>query len=100
MKSDVIIVNEARGGVVNESDIRDAVLSGRIGGFGSDVYSVEPFGSDHPYNDLRYHPRVILTPHAAWGAYEARVRCMSIVARNIEAFFSGKILNRVDKIKQ
>lgn len=100
MKDGVIIVNSARGGVVNENDVRDAVQSGKIGGFGSDVYTTEPFGEEHPYYTLLGDPRVILTPHAAWGAYEARVRCMNIVVDNIEAFISGKTLNRVDKPRQ
>ncbi len=96
MKDGVIIVNSARGGVVNEKDIRDAVISGKIGGFGSDVYTTEPFSVDHPYYSLLGNPKVILTPHAAWGAYEARVRCMDIVVSNIEAFINEKIQNRVD----
>ncbi len=96
MKDGVMIVNEARGAVVNESDVRDAVLSGKIGGFGCDVYSVEPFGSEHPYNDIKDLDNVILTPHAAWGSYESRKRCIEIIASNIRAFFSGKRQNRVD----
>lgn len=96
MKDGVIIVNEARGAVVNEKDIRDAVLSGKIGGFGCDVYSSEPFGREHPYNDILKLDNVILTPHAAWGSYESRKRCIEIIASNIQSFFDGKIQNRVD----
>ncbi len=96
MKDGVIIVNEARGAVVNEADIRDAVLSKKIGGFGSDVYSEEPFGSSHPYNEIKGLGNVILTPHAAWGSYESRKRCMEIIASNIRAFLDGKIQNRVE----
>ncbi len=97
MKKDVIIVNEARGAVVNEEDIRDAILEGRIGGYGCDVYSSEPFSENHPYNDIMKLDNVILTPHAAWGAYEARERCLSIIMNNIKSFFNGEFLNRVDK---
>lgn len=97
MKKDVIIVNEARGAVVVEADIRDAVLNGDIGGYGCDVYSKEPFSVDHPYNDIMKLDNVILTPHAAWGAYEARDRCLNIIIDNINSFFGGRILNRVDK---
>lgn len=96
MKDGVIIVNEARGAVLNEGDIADGVLSGKIRGFGCDVYSVEPFGKDHPYNKIKDMDNVILTPHAAWGAYESRKRCIGIIADNINAFYSGNILNRVD----
>ncbi len=97
MKDGVVIVNEARGAVVNEKDITDAVLAGKIGGFGCDVYSKEPFGEEHPYNDIMKLENVILTPHAAWGSYEARKRCTEIIASNIKCFFDGKIQNRVDK---
>ena len=96
MKDGVIIVNEARGAVLNEKDVTDATLSGKIGGFGCDVYSAEPFGKDHPYNKLLGMSNVILTPHCAWGAYESRKRCIGIISENIKSFFEGKMLNRVD----
>lgn len=100
MKDSVIIVNEARGAVVNEEDIAKAILSGRIAAFGSDVYSVEPFDEKHPFNTIKNKSNVLLTPHAAWGAYEARVRCLNIICDNILAFIDGKTLNRVDKAGQ
>ena len=96
MKKDAILINEARGAVVNEQDVADAILAGKIGGFGCDVYSVEPFGADHPYSRIKDLPNVILTPHCAWGSYEARVRCLNIICDNIRAFLDGKIKNRVD----
>jgi len=96
MKRDIIIVNEARGAVVNERDIADAIKEEKIGAFGCDVYSVEPFGSDHPFNEIMDRDNVILTPHCAWGAYESRARCMSIIVDNIKSFYEGKMLNRVD----
>lgn len=97
MKPSVIIVNEARGAVVVESDIRDAVLAGKIAGYGCDVYSSEPFSKDHPYSDIMKLDNVILTPHAAWGAYEARERCLNIIIENINSFIAGEFLNIVDK---
>ena len=97
MKNSVIIVNEARGAVVDEEDIKDAIISGRIAAFGSDVYSVEPFPMNHPFNSIKNKSNVLLTPHAAWGAYEARVRCLRIICDNISSFIDGKTLNRVDK---
>ena len=96
MKNNVIIVNEARGAVVNESDIADAIEQGRIGGFGSDVYTVEPIPSEHPYNRIMRRENVLLTPHAAWGSLEARIRCVNVVSENIAAFIGGKTKNRVD----
>ncbi len=96
MKDGVIIVNAARGAVVNEEDIARFVENKRIGGFGSDVYSEEPFSKEHPFSRIMKLPNVILTPHTAWGAYESRARCMDIVCENIKSFFEGKNKNRVD----
>lgn len=98
MKKDVIIVNEARGAVLCEKDIAEAVKSGRIGAFGSDVYSIEPFPEEHPFTQIKDFSNVILTPHAAWGSYESRVRCINVVKENIKSFLSGEKKNRVDII--
>lgn len=95
MKSHVILVNVARGAVVDESAVADAVISGKIGAFGCDVYSVEPFTSEHPYNRIKGLKNVHLTPHMAWGAYEARNRCLAEVAENIRAYFVGERRNRI-----
>ena len=98
MKKNVILVNEARGAVVNEADVAAAVKAGTIGAFGCDVYSSEPFLKSHPYYEIKDMDNVILTPHAAWGAYEARKRCMQIICDNIKSFASGGKLNRVDML--
>lgn len=97
MKPGVILVNEARGAVLDEEAIAKAVEDGKIAGFGCDVYSQEPFLENHPYHRIKNMPNVILTPHAAWGAYEARERCINIIADNIASFIKGKNQNRVDK---
>lgn len=97
MKPGVILVNEARGAIIDEEAVTRAVEEGRIAGFGCDVYSVEPFGKEHSYNRIKAFTNVLLTPHAAWGSYEARERCINIIAENIDAFINRKILNRVDK---
>lgn len=96
MKRDVILVNVARGAILDEDAVADAVLGGRIGGFGCDVYAREPFGEDHSYQAILNHPSVILTPHMAWGSYEARCLCLDEICLNITAFLSGEIRNRVD----
>jgi glycerate dehydrogenase len=96
MKKGSILVNVARGAVLAEDAVADAVLSGRLGGFGCDVYTEEPFGASHPYQSLCGLQNVILTPHMAWGAKEARERCMDEIKKNIEAFLAGKKRNRVD----
>ncbi len=97
MKDGVILVNEARGDVVCEADVAKAVLEGKIGGFGCDVYSEEPFLKEHPYNAILGMKNVILTPHSAWASYEARVRCVNVICDNITAYIRGEIKNRVDK---
>lgn len=97
MKRDVVLVNEARGAVLDEAAVAKAVLDGKIGAFGCDVYTSEPFDKKHPYAEIMGLDNVCLTPHAAWGAYEARVRCIEVICNNIESYFGGKSLNRVDK---
>lgn len=96
MKRNVILVNEARGNVVDEAAVASAVMNRKIGAFGCDVYSKEPFDSEHPYVKIKDMENVLLTPHAAWAAYEARARCAEIIGKNILSFKEGKILNRVD----
>lgn len=96
MKSNVILVNAARGAVVDEAAVADAVLDGRIAGFGCDVFSREPMAADHPYARLLDRDNVLLTPHMAWGAYEARVRCLEEVKLNIESYLRGERRSRVE----
>ena len=95
MKDGVVIVNTARGAVCDEQAIADGVLSGKIGALGCDVYSKEPFGEDHPFSALLGLPNVCLTPHMAWGSYEARNRCVRRMAENISEFFAGNVHNRI-----
>lgn len=96
MKPDAILVNVARGAVTDEAAVAEAVKTGRLGGFASDVYSTEPFGEDHPFSSLLGLDNVLLTPHMAWGAIEARVRCLGEIVKNIDAFLGGEKRCRVD----
>lgn len=96
MKKNVILVNVARGAVTDEEAVAKAIENGAIGAFGCDVFSKEPFGDDHPFSRILHLPNVCLTPHMAWGAYEARVRCLDEICKNIESFISGEKRNRVD----
>ena len=100
MKPEVILVNEARGAVIDEQAVAVAVEKGIIGAFGSDVFSVEPFSRSHPFYRIMKRENVLLTPHAAWGSYEARKRCINIIRNNIDSFWAGKTLNRVDILGQ
>jgi len=95
MKNDAIFINVARGAVVDETALKDAVLNDKIGGIGVDVYSKEPFPTDHPYASIAGRDNVIFTPHMAWGSYEARVRCCDEIALNIESYINGGNRNRI-----
>lgn len=96
MKKSCILINVARGAVVDEGAVAKAIISGNLGGFGCDVYSVEPFGADHPYKAIASLPNVCMTPHIAWGAYETRIRLIGEMLENIAAFLEGQIRNRVE----
>ncbi|MBQ8448326.1 MAG: hydroxyacid dehydrogenase [Clostridia bacterium] len=95
MKDGVILINVARGAVADEAALAEAVESGKIGGLGIDVYSAEPFPKEHPFARILARENVCLTPHMAWGAYEARNRCVCEIAKNIAAFFGGEVRNRI-----
>ena len=94
-KEKAILINVARGNVLDEQAVADSILDGSLYGFGCDVYSTEPFPENHPYSKLSKCDNVILTPHMAWGGYETRVRLVSEVAENIKAFYKGEERNRI-----
>ena len=96
MRDGVILVNVARGAVTDEIAVANAIKSGKIGGFACDVYSVEPFGKNHPFYEIKNRDNVLLTPHMAWGSLDARVRLLNEVKENIKAYFNGEIRNRID----
>ncbi len=96
MKKTAILVNTARGAVTDESAVCEAIKSGAIAGFGTDVYSVEPFSKDSPIYGIKDYDNVILTPHMAWGTIEARERCFAEMIENMKAFYAGEIRNRID----
>lgn len=94
MRPDAVLINTARGGIVDEQALADALRSGTIGGAGVDVLSVEPPREGNPLlaPDI---PNVIVTPHIAWASREARQRVVEEIAANIAAFFAGTARNRV-----
>ena len=94
MKPSAVIINTARGGVVEEAALTAALKNGTIRGAGIDVLDTEPMYKNHPYLTA---PNCYGTPHVAWAAYEARVRLIDIVADNIRAFASGNPINSVTK---
>lgn len=89
-----ILINSARGGIVNEQDLQLVLESDRIGGVALDVLSTEPPPEDHALLQLDL-PNLIITPHIAWGSVEARQRLLDQVALNIESYLSGTIRNSV-----
>lgn len=95
MKNTAIVINTARGAVTDEAALADAVKSGKIAGIGVDVYSKEPFDTQHPFYSIMQLDNVLLTPHMAWGSYESRMRCINKIATNISCFFNGEINNRI-----
>lgn len=92
MKPSAFLINTARGGLLQEQDVADALNEGRLAGAALDVLAAEPPAADHP---LVHAPRCIITPHMAWAAVEARERLMSIPAGNVAAFLEGRPVNTV-----
>jgi glycerate dehydrogenase len=88
MKPSAILINTARGSLVDEAALIDALKSGRIAGAGFDVLSVEPPRDGNPLLDLDL-PNFILTPHVAWSSREAMQALADQVVDNIEAFVAG-----------
>ena len=95
MKPGAFIVNTARGGLIDEQALVDTLRRGHLGGAATDVLSVEPPKDGNPLlaGDI---PRLIVTPHNAWGSREARQRIVGQVTDNAAAFFRGDKLRRVD----
>lgn len=93
MKDGVILLNTARGGVIDEDAVAFALGTGKISGYGADVVSAEPIS---PLNPLLTAPNAILTPHMAWAPTEARQRIINITYQSVEGFINGKIVNKVN----
>jgi glycerate dehydrogenase len=94
MKPDAVLINTARGALVDARALADALRAGRFGGAGIDVLEREPPPPGHPLLDPAV-PNLILTPHVAWAAREARQRCLDELALNVESFLAGGRRNRV-----
>ena len=92
MKKDACLINMARGGIVVEGDLIQALKTRKIAGAALDVLVTEPPRANDP---VLKAPRLILTPHAAWASIEARRRVVGEMALNIQAFQQGKKRSRV-----
>lgn len=94
MKTGVMIINDSRGPLIVEEDLRDALNSGKVAGAALDVVSTEPIKMDNPLLSAK---NVILTPHIAWAPKESRQRLMDIAVENLQCFVDGAPQNVVNK---
>jgi glycerate dehydrogenase len=92
MKLTAFLINTSRGGLINETDLADALNKGVLAGAGIDVLSTEPPTNANP---LLTAPNCIITPHIAWASFEARGRLLTSVVENIKAFQAGTPINVV-----
>ncbi|MDO4345409.1 MAG: D-2-hydroxyacid dehydrogenase [Eubacteriales bacterium] len=95
MKPNAVLINAARGPIVNERDLVAALKEHVIAGAGLDVVSVEPMKAENPLLEIQDSGRLIVTPHIAWATLEARERLAKEVYLNIEAFLKGEKRNLI-----
>ena len=86
------LINTARGGLVQPDELVEALNAGQLRAYWSDVFDPEPPKKNH---DLFTHPKVLFTPHIAWGSRESRIRLIQQVRQNIMGFLEGKPINLV-----
>ena len=96
MKKTAILVNVARGPVVDTQALYDALISGQIAAAGLDVLEKEPMTKDNPLAKIKDSTKLIITPHMAWASIESRTRLVEEVYKNIEAFLNGENRNVVN----
>jgi glycerate dehydrogenase len=96
MKKSADLINVARGPVVNNPDLYEALEAGEIAGAGLDVLEKEPLQLSNPLSKFKDSNRLIITPHLAWGSVEARTRCVQGVYDNIKAFLEGNPIHVVN----
>ncbi|HVI39759.1 MAG TPA: D-2-hydroxyacid dehydrogenase [Anaerovoracaceae bacterium] len=95
MKKTAYLLNLGRGGIIKESDLSEAISNNLIAGAGLDVFEIEPLPVESPLLKLKNGDNLFLTPHIGYGSVEARNRLMMAVCKNIEAFLSGALCNRL-----
>ncbi|MBQ6376604.1 MAG: D-2-hydroxyacid dehydrogenase [Lachnospiraceae bacterium] len=95
MKESAYLINVARGGVVDQDALAEALKNGKIAGAALDVLAREPIAADNPLAEIKDAGKLIITPHNAWAYVEARQRDVDITYENIKAFLAGKEKNRV-----
>lgn len=95
MKSSAFLINCARGGIVNEAALKQALVSGEIAGAATDVLTVEPPVHGHLFLDDSI-PNLLITPHSAWGSVDARQRIVEQMRENFAAFQAGQPIRQVN----
>lgn len=95
MKKTAVLINVARGPVVNNADLYKALTEGWIAAAGLDVLEQEPMELSNPLSGLKDSNQLIITPHLAWASVEARTRCVEGVYENVKAFLRGEDRNVV-----
>lgn len=95
MKKTAVLVNVARGPIVNQEALYQALTEEMIAGAALDVLTEEPMRKDNPLLKIQDSRKLLITPHIGWGPVETRTRCIAEVAKNIEAFLRGEDRNRV-----
>ena len=98
MKPGAVLINTARGALIDETDLQQALAGDRLGGALLDVVTEEPPPRDHPLFDPNapWAPKLVVTPHMSWGTVEARSRLIDVAGQNLAAFLRGERQNRVD----
>lgn len=94
MKTDTLLINTARGGIIDEAALAEALSQGKLGGAGIDVLSKEPPADNSPLLQADL-PNLIVTPHSAWASRQARQTLVEELRLNIEAFLNGEHRNQV-----
>lgn len=97
MKKTAVLINVARGPVVNGQDLYDALMADEIAAAGLDVLEKEPMEKTNPLGQIEDSTKLIITPHMSWASTEARISLVDEVCRNIEAFIDGKDRNVVNR---
>lgn len=93
MKRTAIVLNVARGPVIEQNDLYDALMNETIAAAGLDVLQKEPIQADNPLGTIQDSSKLIITPHLAWASTEARTRLVNEVAENVKAFERGESRN-------
>ncbi|MCD8068529.1 MAG: hydroxyacid dehydrogenase [Lachnospiraceae bacterium] len=96
MKKTAVLINVARGPVVNNKDLYQALTEGSIAAAGLDVLEKEPITADNPLGTIMDSQKLFITPHLAWASVEARIRCVNEVRSNIQAYQNGQMRNVVN----